>query len=192
MPSQTHPARELASTLHRRLRRVAGAFGATGPPRRPRVPPRRPDVALHNMHTGEIVRTVYFADGRYLPRAACGRSTTCCATGAPDEIVAMDPKVVDILYLLQRALDPDGPLEVVCGYRSPATNAMLRRAQPGGRQAQPPHARDGGRLPAAQPAHPRRPRGGGEPQGRRGRLLSAARASSMSTAARSATGPRVR
>jgi uncharacterized protein YcbK (DUF882 family) len=84
------------------------------------------DVALHNMHTGEIVRTVYFADGRYL-QSGLRTIDHVLRDWRTGEIVAMDPKVVDILYLLQRELDPDGPLEVVCGYRSPATNTMLRR-----------------------------------------------------------------
>lgn len=88
------------------------------------VPVRQ--IALHHRHTGESVRTVYFADGRYLDEGL--RSINrLLRDWRTDEIVEIDPQVLDIAYLLQRQLDLDGPLEVLSGYRSPETNAMLRR-----------------------------------------------------------------
>lgn len=96
---------------------AAGAAEATVPAR---------GVALHNMHTGEIVRAVYFANGRYV-RSGLRTIDRVLRDWRTNEIVEMDPRLVDILHLLQQKLDPEGPLEVVCGYRSPATNAMLRR-----------------------------------------------------------------
>ena len=39
-----------------------------------------------------------------------------------------DLDLLDLLWALRRRLDAeDRPLEVVCGYRAPETNAMLRR-----------------------------------------------------------------
>ncbi|MCS6879074.1 MAG: DUF882 domain-containing protein [Geminicoccaceae bacterium] len=88
------------------------------------VPVRQ--IALHHRHTGESVRTVYFADGRYLEEGL--RSIDrLLRDWRTDEIVEIDPQVLDIAYLLQRQLDLSGPLEVLSGYRSPETNAMLRR-----------------------------------------------------------------
>ncbi len=88
------------------------------------VPVRQ--IALHHRHTGEAVRTVYFADGRYLDEGL--RSINrLLRDWRTDEIVEIDPQVLDIAYVLQQQLAPKGPLEVLSGYRSPETNAMLRR-----------------------------------------------------------------
>lgn len=88
------------------------------------VPVRQ--IALHHRHTGEAVRTVYFADGRYLDDGL--RSINrLLRDWRTDEIVEIDPQVLDIAYVLQQQLGLAGPLEVLSGYRSPETNAMLRR-----------------------------------------------------------------
>jgi uncharacterized protein YcbK (DUF882 family) len=88
------------------------------------VPVRQ--IALHHRHTGEAVRAVYFADGRYLDEGL--RSINrLLRDWRTDEIVEIDPQVLDIAYVLQQQLEVSGPLEVLSGYRSPETNAMLRR-----------------------------------------------------------------
>jgi uncharacterized protein YcbK (DUF882 family) len=40
----------------------------------------------------------------------------------------IDRRLLDLLWRLRSALDTEEPSEVISGYRSPATNAMLRRA----------------------------------------------------------------
>lgn len=83
-------------------------------------------IAFHHRHTGEELRTVYFADGRYLDEGL--RSVNrLLRDWRTDEIVDIDPQVLDIVYVVQRQLGISGPLEVLSGYRSPETNAMLRR-----------------------------------------------------------------
>jgi uncharacterized protein YcbK (DUF882 family) len=123
MPGQVT---RLASSRRRFVATCAGSLVALGATAPGEAAVSTRDVALHNMHTGETVRTVYFANGRYV-RGGLRTIDHVLRDWRTGEIIEMDPKVVDILYLLQRELDPDGPLEVVCGYRSPATNAMLRR-----------------------------------------------------------------
>ena len=39
----------------------------------------------------------------------------------------VDRRLLDLLWRLRSALDTTEPYEVISGYRSPATNAMLRR-----------------------------------------------------------------
>jgi uncharacterized protein YcbK (DUF882 family) len=39
----------------------------------------------------------------------------------------MDPALLDILFDLQGATHHDGPFEIISAYRSPQTNAALRR-----------------------------------------------------------------
>jgi uncharacterized protein YcbK (DUF882 family) len=40
----------------------------------------------------------------------------------------IDPALLDILFDLQTLANRDAPFEVISGYRSPATNAMLHRS----------------------------------------------------------------
>ena len=93
-----------------------------------RVPVR--SIALQHRHTGEALKIVYFADGRYL-EDSLENVNHFLRDWRTDEVIEYDPKVLDIIYVLQRLVDPSGPIEVFSGYRSPATNAMLRRASYG-------------------------------------------------------------
>jgi uncharacterized protein YcbK (DUF882 family) len=83
-------------------------------------------LAFHHQHTGERLRAVYFADGTYLPESL-REVRRVLRDWRTDEAVDIDPRLLDIVYLLQQRLGRRAPLEVICGYRSPATNAMLRR-----------------------------------------------------------------
>jgi uncharacterized protein YcbK (DUF882 family) len=89
-----------------------------------RAPERR--LLLHHRHTGEWFRAAYYADGAYLPESL-REVRRVLRDWRTDETVDIDPRVLDIAYLLQQRLGRSAPLEVICGYRSPATNAMLRR-----------------------------------------------------------------
>jgi uncharacterized protein YcbK (DUF882 family) len=83
-------------------------------------------ISLHHRCTGEAVRVVYHADGRYLaePLRAVDR---LLRDWRADRARPTDPELLDLLWALRRRLDAeDRPLEVVCGYRTPETNAMLR------------------------------------------------------------------
>ena len=53
-----------------------------------------------------------------------------CATGA-QRSNPMDPHLIDLVWEVQREAGTKQPIEVVCGYRSPETNAMLRRRSRG-------------------------------------------------------------
>jgi uncharacterized protein YcbK (DUF882 family) len=89
-----------------------------------RAPERR--LLLHHQHTGERLHAVYFADGAYLAEGL-REARRVLRDWRTDETVEIDPRLLDIVYLLQQRLGRAAPLEVICGYRSPATNAMLRR-----------------------------------------------------------------
>jgi uncharacterized protein YcbK (DUF882 family) len=38
----------------------------------------------------------------------------------------MDPKLIDQLFVLRQKLDTNQPFQIISGYRSPKSNAMLR------------------------------------------------------------------
>lgn len=98
-----------------------GARAAAEGPRRLRM--------LHT-HTGERLDAVYF-DGALLPDALAevNRFLRDHRTG---EVRAIDPGVLDTAFSLAVAADrPRAVFEIVCGYRSPHTNAMLREHSSG-------------------------------------------------------------
>ena len=80
--------------------------------------------------TGEKLKHVtYWADGRYEPAAlsAINRSLRDYRSG---EVYPIDPRLLDALHGIGRALETDCRFEIICGYRSPNTNAALRRNDP--------------------------------------------------------------
>ena len=87
-------------------------------------PPARRAIALGHLHTGEKVDLVYWADGHYQP-AALKRIAWLLRDYRTDKIHPIDPRLVDLLAALRQRLRVSTPLLVVCGYRSPESNALL-------------------------------------------------------------------
>jgi uncharacterized protein YcbK (DUF882 family) len=83
-------------------------------------------VALYNIHTGEWLRTVYWADGHYI-REAVRDINWILRDHWSGEVRPMNAGVLDLLGMLHRQLDLHHHFLVVCGYRSPTTNARLAR-----------------------------------------------------------------
>jgi len=87
-------------------------------------------IALVNDRTDEWLKTVYWADGDYIPEAMDAINRILRDWRA-DRVCKMDAKTIDILSATQRLLDCSEPFEVVSGYRTASTNAMLRRKSRG-------------------------------------------------------------
>ena len=92
--------------------------------------PRQRSLSFVHTHTGERLSTVYFADGEYRAAelAQIDRLLRDFRTG---DLHPIDPGVLDILADLRVLADRDEPYEVISGYRSPQTNAALRRCSNG-------------------------------------------------------------
>jgi len=86
-------------------------------------------LALHHTHTGERLRVVYFADGDYVPESLRELQWLLrdFRTGAAHPI---DSGLYDTLHALA-ACCGGGAFEIVSAYRSPQTNAMLRKSSHG-------------------------------------------------------------
>ena len=89
--------------------------------------PIEKSVAMYNMNTGEQLRTVYWCRGQYVPQALQEIAYLLRDYHA-NEVKAIDPRLLDLLYTLGQLLETDTPFHVLSGYRSPATNAELRRS----------------------------------------------------------------
>ena len=85
---------------------------------------------LTNVHTTETFKGEYWYDGEYLPDAF-SEIKTVLRDYRTNEKFPIDPRLMDILFVLQNRLKNMAPFDVFSGYRSPATNAMLRETTNG-------------------------------------------------------------
>jgi uncharacterized protein YcbK (DUF882 family) len=87
-------------------------------------------ITMHHIHTGEDIAITYKRDGRY-DEAALAKLDWFLRDWRRGEQTNMDPRLIDLVWEVQREANSNAPVQVVCGYRSPATNAMLRRSSEG-------------------------------------------------------------
>jgi uncharacterized protein YcbK (DUF882 family) len=103
----------------------------TGFCRNDRNLPRERAISLHNLHTGEELRNlVYRADGDYLPDSL-ERLNWLLRDYRTDEVQMIDPSLFDLVHAINVKLCSTNPVQIISGYRSPATNEMLRRQSNG-------------------------------------------------------------
>jgi uncharacterized protein YcbK (DUF882 family) len=87
-------------------------------------------LSFVHTHTGESLQVAYFRDGAY-DLSALQRVNHLLRDFRTDEVHPIEPAVLDILFDLQTLADRAEPFEVISGYRSPQTNAALRRHSKG-------------------------------------------------------------
>ena len=81
-------------------------------------------LGFHNTHTGENLKTVYWEKGVYIPEAL-DEINVVLRDHRTGDVHTMDPKLLDLLAHLRQSMDSGQAFEVISGYRSPKTNAML-------------------------------------------------------------------
>lgn len=82
-------------------------------------------LSFFHTHTGESLDIVYARDGTYLA-PALDTINEFLADFRTDDLGAMDPALLDILYEMRESLGSNATFEVISAYRSPQTNEMLR------------------------------------------------------------------
>ncbi len=87
-------------------------------------------LAFLNIHTGETLKTTYWQDGRYVASELAAIDHVL-RDYRVNEACNMAPQLMDVLYVLQQKLGTNEPYQVISGYRSPKTNAMLHRTTTG-------------------------------------------------------------
>ena len=88
--------------------------------------PAERSLKFYNTHTGEQLAATYWADGQYLSGELAAIDCLLRDHRSGD-VLAIDRRLFDILYALQQRTGARGTYEVISGYRSPATNDLLRR-----------------------------------------------------------------
>ena len=87
-------------------------------------------ISLHHMHTDEDLTITYKVNGRY-DEEALKKIDHELRDWRRDETIHMDPRLIDLVWEVHRDVGATGPIQVVCGYRSPETNSMLRQRSSG-------------------------------------------------------------
>lgn len=80
---------------------------------------------LYNVHTKERLTIVFKKDGRFIP-SALNELNRFLRDWRRNEATRMDPRLFDTVWELYKKSGSRQPIQVVCGYRSVATNNMLR------------------------------------------------------------------
>ena len=87
-------------------------------------------ISMHHIHTNEDITITFKRDGKY-DDAALEKLNWFLRDWRRNEQTRMDPHLIDLVWEVQREAGSKDPIWVVCGYRSPQTNAMLHRKSSG-------------------------------------------------------------
>jgi uncharacterized protein YcbK (DUF882 family) len=87
-------------------------------------------ITMHHVHTDEDITITFKRNGVY-DQAALDKLNWFLRDWRKSEKIDMDPHLIDLVWEVQRENGSNQPIWVVCGYRSPETNAMLRHRSAG-------------------------------------------------------------
>jgi len=84
--------------------------------------PRR--LKFYNLHTGENLDIVYYEKGRYIPQALA-EINYILRDYRQNVVKPMSTALLDLVTAIRYKLSTDAEVEIISGYRTPQTNAML-------------------------------------------------------------------
>ncbi len=85
---------------------------------------------MYSARTGEHLDMIYWVEGEYIQDALVEISNVM-RDWRRNEAIQIDPRTIDIMAASHNLLDVSEPYLLLSGYRSPATNAMLRSRSSG-------------------------------------------------------------
>jgi len=94
------------------------------------VPATERTIAFHNLHTGENLKTTYWAEGRYIV-SSLEDIDFVLRDFRTGEVAEIDPGLLDLLHVLRGRMESSEPFHIISGYRSPKTNSKLAQASNG-------------------------------------------------------------
>ena len=83
-------------------------------------------IQLYHVHTGQSLTATYMKNGRYVP-SAIKQINNLLRDWRRNETITIDPRTIDLVWELHADLGSHRPVHIVSGYRSPKTNAFLKR-----------------------------------------------------------------
>lgn len=87
-------------------------------------------ISLYHVHTKETLTVTYKRNGRY-DDEALRQINNLLRDWREQEATKMDPEAIDLLWEVHHEVGAKEPISIICGYRSPDTNEMLRRRSSG-------------------------------------------------------------
>ena len=87
-------------------------------------------LRLYNTHTGESLKSVFWAEGEFVPDALADINKLL-RDHRNDTIATMDPQLLLLLDRVSNRFGGTDVLHVISGYRSPESNAKLAKASGG-------------------------------------------------------------
>nr|WP_093120070.1 DUF882 domain-containing protein [Salinihabitans flavidus] len=87
-------------------------------------------LRMYSPRTGEKLDMIYWIEGDYI-RDAVNEITHFMRDWRNDKVKPIDMRTIDIMAASHNLLDVSEPYMLLSGYRSPETNAMLRRRSRG-------------------------------------------------------------
>ena len=88
-------------------------------------------LSIYAPNTGEMIRLVYWTPTEGYIDESLNEISKVMRDRHNGAVKRIDPKLLDQIYGLQLKLNPKQPIHLLCGYRSPQTNARLRRTNRG-------------------------------------------------------------
>lgn len=83
-------------------------------------------LSLYHVHTKERITITYMKDGQYVP-SAMKKLNYILRDWRRNEVITISPRTIDLMWELHADLGSKAPIHIVCGYRSPKTNAFLKK-----------------------------------------------------------------
>ncbi|PPC87985.1 MAG: hypothetical protein CTY31_11050 [Hyphomicrobium sp.] len=83
-------------------------------------------ISFYQIHTQERITVTYKKDGNYVPEAMA-KINWILRDWRKNQATQMSPATIDLAWEMHNELGSQEPIHIISGYRSPATNAMLRR-----------------------------------------------------------------
>lgn len=87
-------------------------------------------IRMYSGRTGERIDMIYWIDGKYI-KDAVKEVNHFMRDWRNDKVKSMDLRTIDIMAASHNLLNVNEPYMLLSGYRSPETNAMLRRRSRG-------------------------------------------------------------
>ncbi len=81
---------------------------------------------MFNIHTKDTITVTFKRNGKYVPEGLQALNHFM-RDWRRDQEIKIDPALIDLIWELHEELGSKEPVHLICGYRSPSTNEMLRR-----------------------------------------------------------------
>jgi len=92
--------------------------------------PHERSLRFYNTHTGESLRTMFWAEGQFIPEALQDINRLL-RDHRSNTVAPIDPELIVLLNKVSTQFGSNNVIHVISGYRSPETNRKLAEASGG-------------------------------------------------------------